>query len=1729
MMPLFDNVDNELATVSSFQDKRRAADQVVANFTEDQVRAATVIHDFYRFLPPSVSMGLAAAGYAPDDDVVNRIASGFVKQQSNAALAQTGEMIGQGDVGAAPLEGATKKSGVDYLRDEEAKGGGGGGFSLGNALGAVKHAAIDDWSDPMSKVKGLTRAADTYGRFPAQALQGTVRSYSKELHDQGLLSTVRNEFSPNRVMQRASLSGLSPEAVSQTDVAQAAAAIGSDTGIDQGSGFFSNDDKGLGQSRRASELANSNVVTYADGSQHVPTIGRDIAGAVGLEPGSRGYSVVSGFGDAAVQIAAMKFQSAPAAERAGAKAFKGTAALADDASTIERLRDSIGAIRSPGRRLTYDKQIAQAWLDSKEGSAVAEHFAGTVSTRDIDRITGGKLSPSHLAALADSSTVDEAKAVMQTALDSGDLKQKIGTVAGQVAPWRRTGIEIKDHLPRFANRAVDLVPETRIDLSDARKTLDEADKWASTLKASETERNALHDTLSRISDEPQLVGDGADHYRVLGARRLAMGERRTALVGMLKNASERHMDGFSDWQKIVDDPLADVAKKAAATEKVTKARAFIDDVLGMGSKLEDAEVSYWRDQANTNRSFFGSVAGDEVLQPGRASPSLIAEHIGDTMPMPSPGDVREAFNSPLVSAVMKIPGAQLSKHTLQFVMDKAWKPSHLLRPAFPVRVIGDEQARILAEGGDSIFNHPLRAMAWSIGDSKFADMLPDSLQHGRGDALGRIFDRADEWAGGLNKADSAFWNDVQYKRTEGYLTVKHGQPGFGEAWHDNLGRLHLDPAGQLIANSSSLDEAKQVWWDNLRSVREKLAKAHPPSSTNPLARSGADLLNPDGAASYIDDVAERLHHVTQGNPRLLDAIRTGEVTSTDPKVLSLVREGGGQTKLVNGVESATVPMYLEKGTPNPVFSEALGAEFDDVGKQGFQTRELVGRRTKIDKATEHIYDRAVTKAFSWFLGKPDDFLARSPYARQQYWDEVRSRVAYLHPDDAEQLIKNAESAALPRDQLRTIKRLAGKSASVADTSALEEAGRTVAAIPAADVAEMARPSNWDELATRLEDGKGAVRLKDFDPKVNAPMFGYRDADGKLAGYLSLTPSGAVSELYVDPAMRGQGISQKLYQAAEDAGHDMVNASSGAMTDSGRAARAKFIESKISGAKAGDNALSLDELHHLGASHAVDRTQELLYDLSRRHQIADMSKLVAPFGEAWAEIIKVWAKQLSQPKAWEPLSVGMRAARSEDVGATVQPGEGTYDTATGQTKQRGLFYKDENGNEMVALPMSRQMMGLAGLPQVPIVGKVQGLSLGTTVMPGLGPVAQIPMAAMMDHFQDPKYDSLRDLMFPYGSPRGSLVNQVESAALPPAFAKVLNVNGGLDDRQWTSSVADSMRYLASTGKYNVSGPGASEEDINRLLSEAKATSRTMTLVRAAAQSTSPTAPSYEWAIEDKSGKRVSMLTLGRELHELQTDPDPQVSDNAIETFLSRHGEGAFMLLQGKSIAISPAGGLPPTKEAGDWLTAHKDAQDLYPYAYGLFAPRDPANKFDSNVYWQQMDGGERQQLDPEVMLRLANQKVAQARYYSVRNTLGANINAAQSAALSNFRTQLEKDYPGYSANGDDVPGAPVKATRTQVIGQLESAVKDPKLADSPVTAPLATYLDLRRQIEEGVGAVSGKTESASWATSKQYAPVRQAMFKAGAQIAASSPEFRSVWESVLLPEFDRQLTDDSKVG
>jgi hypothetical protein len=239
-------------------------------------------------------------------------------------------------------------------------------------------------------------------------------------------------------------------------------------------------------------------------------------------------------------------------------------------------------------------------------------------------------------------------------------------------------------------------------------------------------------------------------------------------------------------------------------------------------------------------------------------------------------------------------------------------------------------------------------------------------------------------------------------------------------------------------------------------------------------------------------------------------------------------------------------------------------------------------------------------------------------------------------------------------------------------------------------------------------------------------------------------------------------------------------------------------------------LSAKEIDLLAKGHALDETNKLLYTLSRKSQIADAMRVVAPFGEAWKEMVTTWAT-LGNPltfrglKNWRRFQQGVQGARGEEFGEVMGAPEG-----------HGFFYKNSFGEEVFAYPFSATFTkALTGVP-VPLTGRVQGLNLMTEVLPGLGPVAQVPVAWVIA--DEPGWQrQVRDILLPYGDPTAgdsSAVTQLLTWA--PAWMRRMfgvGVGEGWDPestRLYGNSQMAMAQYLFSTGRYDISTPAGQQK-------------------------------------------------------------------------------------------------------------------------------------------------------------------------------------------------------------------------------------------------------------------------------------------------------------------------------
>src|SRR5690606_7108327 len=102
-----------------------------------------------------------------------------------------------------------------------------------------------------------------------------------------------------------------------------------------------------------------------------------------------------------------------------------------------------------------------------------------------------------------------------------------------------------------------------------------------------------------------------------------------------------------------------------------------------------------------------------------------------------------------------------------------------------------------------------------------------------------------------------------------------------------------------------------------------------------------------------------------------------------------------------------------------------------------------------------------------------------------------------------------------------------------------------------------------------------------------------------------------------------------------------------------------------------------------------------------------------FGEAYREVLTRWASLITE----RPYLVN-RFSQTVDAARNTKINEG----------DQGFFYRDPiSGQEVFNYTLTGPLTKLLTGTEMPMVGSVQGLSLATSIIPGVGPVASIALA------------------------------------------------------------------------------------------------------------------------------------------------------------------------------------------------------------------------------------------------------------------------------------------------------------------------------------------------------------------------------------------------------------------
>lgn len=532
---------------------------------------------------------------------------------------------------------------------------------------------------------------------------------------------------------------------------------------------------------------------------------------------------------------------------------------------------------------------------------------------------------------------------------------------------------------------------------------------------------------------------------------------------------------------------------------------------------------------------------------------------------------------------------------------------------------------------------------------------------------------------------------------------------------------------------------------------------------------------------------------------------------------------------------------------------------------------------------------------------------------------------------------------------------------------------------------------------------------------------------------------------------------------------------------------QFYKKRMDELKSAGTKLTDEEMDVVAKGFALDETRKLLYDMHEKGQAADILRVIAPFAEAWKEVLSRWAKiGYENPSVARRFQQGVEGARGS-----------------------GVFYPDDaSGEEMFAYPGGRALtQALMGIP-IKMEGRVGGLSLAGQILPGLGPVAAIPVGKIIP--DKPEWDSVKDVLLPFGEPDLSKgIIESHFPAYLKRFATAMKADE-FSDRVFANTVGDISNYLVANKGYTVDTPEAQEQ----LLQDAKSKAKGLFLIRGLAQFVLPTGPQPKFLAEDKNGKLHTATLLAQELRRLYETKDSP--EEAIGAFLDRFGEDSYLYLQPKSRDLIP--GIPVTAKGTKWVRSNPDIANKYPNVYGMFAPE--GGDFDFEAYNRYLETGAKERLLPKERYALANHRIASMVYEEAKAKVGDSPSADDAEWLREIKNQLMTEYPGYNATTLE------KKNPKAIVLELRAALKNPILAKTDAGKGLALYMEARGKAE----AEAKNRGRAGFGSSDDTRDIRDWLRDVSLEIEQQHPGFSKLWDLALSKELkndDPQETDDGE--
>ena len=954
--------------------------------------------------------------------------------------------------------------------------------------------------------------------------------------------------------------------------------------------------------------------------------------------------------------------------------------------------------------------------------------------------------------------------------------------------------------------------------------------------------------------------------------------------------------------------------------------------------------------------FINSVTGNNVVNPGaklgsvvidgqtyvNPDPHLLTEFIERTIPLPDPGQLAKAMNTVSIMRA-KAPGLfknvnkSIEAGTMSKLIDSYysdfWKPFVLLRGAWLLRVVGEEQLRMYTRGYDNIFSRPLsllslgmvrkqgakEAKRWTQKGVKFTDLKGDPLK----DAV--------EWQAASSRRYGAANNDFLFggayregrrrkkpgvhpmdiirktdaqarKETNPQLLEKYFDDGFvREASH-----LHYDTLFNQLYRGAMTKKARQRRLEEFvegssakaQEIIEAYGKGGPTykermstaggryayaesivARVNQLAggqfSQDLDVLNSLSKKIKIDDLDFTkspfpLSVEKTANVNLFNSLVRNRLNDLDPK--RFFDKEGKQSLTWDDFFDSTY--NGDKDVYNKVkrlLMDEEGAYFDDLPDV-----MAVGKTDFVD--SEGKAEFYTNKAFDFLMGQRTDNASRSPVFRQAYWRAVYDMLPYMSGKMRQIMLDGGEYTL----EGKTVKIAGARNSNLPEENLLSSIKADIG-VPSSKLRKKDTEINMDMFEREVQ------KLNARDTKYGK---GYEDVD---AEHLAFQEEYAKRKKAIEDRIdnindRYQPIEDEIFEKHSDMDYTADWLDTFEEIDPKLYQKIKKIDNDIEieekklellkekfkeGLAISERKFGFTDKY--GDADMVDRIAKARALEETKSLLYDLTKR-KKLTYNLRGIFPFGEAYVEIMTTWARLiKENPEILRRGQVTVNALRNDNVFSPVEGE----GFLGEDEvTGEEVFYYPMIDDLVsdGLFGEDRevgVRLPGYAGSLNLALEIVPGIGPAVAIPASFFVN--SSPSFDEAKKVMFPYGLPDIRSAGDLITAAGVPAWLKNTiragyAYNEDVGQNEMTRIAANTTIDVYRVLKANGSDDRSPEQQ-ELLLKEARSIARNLTLIKAFSQFVGPTGlnPRFDIGNDKNGGAVYSMQILSDRYRELLETP------------------------------------------------------------------------------------------------------------------------------------------------------------------------------------------------------------------------------------------------------------------